>query len=305
MYAVDQYGQLTVRSLVTEPLQNFRKLTGKDGSLSRHDTNDYHKAAVCAAEDFCKAMRNPAIAIDKKPDTTKQKNVGENRARLRPIIEAVLLFGKQNIAFRGHRDDGRLDLSNPCVQNQGNFREILKYRAAGDPVLADHLTNSKGNATYISKSIKNEIISIIGDYIRGKILHKIRNAEVFSIIFDETTDLAKIEQMSIVVRYVDETNSIREDFLGFQDCFKSLQEQNVQENSELSLTGENLGLLVVKAITSLGLSMKNVVGIGTDGAAVMSSLTCGAARKNSRIRWNGNSFHLCEPQSEFNIGCWL
>ena len=93
---------------------------------------------------------------------------------------------------------------------------------------------------------------------------------MFSIIFDEKTDLAKIEQMSIVVRYVDETNSIREDFLGFQDCFKSLQEQNVQENSELSLTGENLGLLVVKAITSLGLSMKNVVGIGTHGAAVMS-----------------------------------
>lgn len=64
-----------------------------------------------------------------------------------------LKLGKQNISLRGHRDDSPLDFN-----NQGNFKELLKYRIhAGDTNLEKHLQNSSSRATYISKTTQNSL----------------------------------------------------------------------------------------------------------------------------------------------------
>lgn len=50
----------------------------------------------------------------------------ENRERLKPIVETLILCGKQNIPLREHRDDGELlNLNQQLLRNDGNFREIL------------------------------------------------------------------------------------------------------------------------------------------------------------------------------------
>lgn len=52
-------------------------------------------------------------------------------------------MGKQNIPFRGHRDDGILldESENSIIMNEGNFRFILKMRArAGDNKLKKTFT---------------------------------------------------------------------------------------------------------------------------------------------------------------------
>jgi len=43
----------------------------------------------------------------------------------------------------------------------------------------------------------------------------IKNAKLFSIFVDETQDLSCYEEVSIVIRYVDETFKIHEAFYGF------------------------------------------------------------------------------------------
>ena len=66
-------------------------------------------------------------------------------------------MGRQNVALRGHRDDG--SLFNPQLGNEGNFRELLRFRIdAGDKSLESHLQNTSSRSTYISKTTKNEII---------------------------------------------------------------------------------------------------------------------------------------------------
>jgi len=61
--------------------------------------------------------------------------VVENRERLRPIIESILL-GRQNIGLRRYRDQGVLN----TTTNEGNFRESLTFRvASGDAILEKHL----------------------------------------------------------------------------------------------------------------------------------------------------------------------
>ena len=63
----------------------------------------------------------------------------------------------------------------------------------------------KKNAKYTSKTIQNQIIQMIGDFIRDKILHAVReNDSVFSLIADKVTctDISNKEILSLCVRYV-------------------------------------------------------------------------------------------------------
>ena len=58
-----------------------------------------------------------------------------------------------------------------------------------------------------------------GSYISDYILESVKTATYFSLIADEATDASNCEQLSIVLRFVDnETLNVREEFLGFAEC---------------------------------------------------------------------------------------
>ena len=48
-----------------------------------------------------------------------------NREKLAPIVGAVILCGRQNLALRGHRDDAQHH--DDSKSNPGNLQEILKF----------------------------------------------------------------------------------------------------------------------------------------------------------------------------------
>lgn len=63
-------------------------------------------------------------------------------------------------------------------------------------------------------------------YITEEILARVAKAEMYSIIFDETSDLSHKSQISLVLRYLhrypDGELHIREDFLSFIVAFENL-----------------------------------------------------------------------------------
>ena len=122
----------------------FAKLFGKDGDLTMHDKATYHKGAVEAGIHFLKNYNEPATNIVNRLNTQRLQQVLENRQRLTPIVETVIFLGRQNIPFRGHRDDGNLfdidDEDSDVMTNEGNFRQLLKFRvSSGDSNLENHL----------------------------------------------------------------------------------------------------------------------------------------------------------------------
>jgi len=132
------------------------------------------------------------------------------------------LCGRQGIVLRDHKDDGCLydesDTSNKTTGqylNEGNFRALLRYRAEGDELLKKNLLSTPKNATYLSKTIQNEIIETYREVIRRKIVDKINQSKGFSVLADESTDISSIEQFSICVRYLDFEPNNCENFLGF------------------------------------------------------------------------------------------
>ena len=70
-------------------------------------------------------MENKASSIAVQFDTRILNQIHLNRERLKPIVEAIILYGIQNIPLHGHRDDAR-SCSMPS-NNPGNLLAILNF----------------------------------------------------------------------------------------------------------------------------------------------------------------------------------
>lgn len=83
---------------------------------------------------FSNVLKYPSLSIEQQFDTGRAKQIADNRNKNKLILEAIILSGRQNISLRGHRDDDRLviDKTDNLKNNEGNFREILRFRAQGD-----------------------------------------------------------------------------------------------------------------------------------------------------------------------------
>ena len=100
--------------------------------------------------------------------------------------------------------------------DSGNFHALLNFRVdSGDEILKEHFPAAPKNATYISESTQNEIISCCADIVNKQIMSEIKHSKYFSILADEVADCSNKEQMPIVFRYVDSNNTIKERFSEF------------------------------------------------------------------------------------------
>jgi len=277
---------ITLKSLETVPLNKYAKILGETGDLSKHSKCLYHINATQTANDFLTCYKNPAKEIINVINNTRLNQVIENRARLKPIVESVIFLGRQNIPLRGHRDQGSLignehTENSLSVVNEGNFRELLRFRIlSGDTVLKNHLETTSAKATYISHTSQEEIIQCCKEEILFQIMENIRESQYFSIIFDETTDISHISQMSLSLRNIDKENKVHERFIGFINCHNYVYDKEpcTNINLEPKLTGEVLGNTVVNVLKDMSLNLDDCIGIATDGCAVMTSVIRGAVQ---------------------------
>ena len=186
--------------------------------------------------------------------------IRHNTKVLHAIISLIATCGKQNIAIRGKCD------------SRSNFLALLMYRAEADPDLQQHLKTCPKNVKYTSHRIQNEIINLCGNQIRSKIITKIKNAGVFSLLADECADVSSTEQVTICIRYaVKETDknvyNAHEDFLVFLPTRDT--------------SGETLSNMILTQIAQWGLDPATIVGQGYDGAGNMSGHTKGAQARIS------------------------
>ena len=97
----------------------------------------------------------------------------------------------------------------------GNLDAILHLMcASGDEALIDHLTSSDKNAKYCTHDVVDEMVDIAKTMIQEKIIERVRGAGFFAVMADGTTDVFKIDQFCLVLRYYLD-GKIYEDFLEF------------------------------------------------------------------------------------------
>ena len=259
--------------LISEPFRNWKKATERfdehfrtkrhnsgDSSTSRHKLPgtgyESHMNCYIKSQEFLKCCNNQQDNVSVALNKALQERKTKNMKILETIVDTVLLCGRQNFSLRGHRDDSKHDLD-PSL-NTGNFKALLKYRAnGGDVLLADHIKNAPNNATYTSKTIQNELISIIGDHIQKQIVQECNaSGGWFSLSADEVRDVSNKEQLAVTIRFVDSNDKIREEFMSFID---------VSEDT----TGENLSKELLRLLQYLNLDPNKMRSQCYDGAGNM------------------------------------
>ncbi|XP_025413657.1 uncharacterized protein LOC112685848 [Sipha flava] len=220
IFANNTVGKRTHQKLGALIIKPFTKWKDAIERFNHHSTSEYHKLSIIRSEEFIKVMENKKSNIANEIDTSQKKQVIENRAILHPIIQTIILCGKQNIALRGNNDSGKI-YNESIETNDGNFRSLLRFKSLADSVLDKHLKNATSFASYTSPNVQNEIITIC---------------------VDEKQDISRLEQMSFCVRYVDGvSNCIMEDFLEFSIVH--------------DMTGKGLSTSILQLLEKFGLEI--------------------------------------------------
>ena len=330
-------GQL-MGALVNRPLMNFSDLTGKEGCLEVHQRTQFHAASALRATDFLQHAdpSNPSRDVRNIISNARQRDIERNRSALKSIIDTIQLCAIQNIALRGHRDDGPIDPSGTIpLMNDGNFRALLRFRLrAGDESLRQHLQSSGKNAQYCSKTIQNELLEDMSGLVVEKVVKDVAEAGMWTVMADETTDRGKTEQLAIVVRYVslmtNDTYTLKEEPVAIVDLIagtKAIRSNPQTEcaddtacmpdsspsgtcrtmnESELpieepKLTGEAIGTVIEQNLQRLELDLDTLVGQGYDGASSMSSERVGAAAHVKTVAPLADYYHCA--MHALNLSC--
>ena len=141
-----------------------------------HKKLHYHANAMVAYENFLTTSQNPEKNIQAQIESKQRNTILRNREIITSVVKCIHFCGKQSIALRGHREDSNTDER----LNKGNFLALLEFRIdTGDEPLKKHLETCHTNARSSSKTIQNQIISLIGEYIRESIVHEIKEANFF------------------------------------------------------------------------------------------------------------------------------
>ena len=181
-----------------------------------------------------------------------------NRQILYRIIDVVVVLAKTGHPLRGHREGSD-------SHNRGLFLEITHLLSQYDPVLKEHFQSSPRNATYISNTIQNELIAALYQNMIEELKKELQTATCFSIMMDEASDSGRLEQVSVVVRYVDVAFVIQERLVNIE-CTDSTD-------------AETLFQILLSSIAKVGLTFDKLVGQCYDGASNMRGAIAGVQAK--------------------------
>ena len=145
----------------------------------------------------------------------------------------------------------------------------------------NHIHRIKNNEIhnhYLGHRIQNELIDLLANKIKTKIIKKVVESKYFSIILNCTPDISHQEQMSIVLRCVD---------------FSSTPIQVVEYFLEFLVvddtTGKGLSDAIMNELVTIGLDISNLRGQGYDNGSNMKGKHQGVQKRFLDI--NPRSFY--------------
>ncbi|XP_050065690.1 zinc finger MYM-type protein 1-like, partial [Aphis gossypii] len=189
-----------------------------------HETSSNH---IDASLKF--KLRNQVLPILPSLTEKRKFEVLCNRGIVKELIDITLFLSRHSLAFRGHREKWSDSL-------RGNFKDLWSF---------------------ISWRRQNELVECISDEIVGIISKSIKDSPFFSVSLDTTFDVSRKEQLSFIVRYIDQNSG-------------SIYERLIAVLETPITTGCELMNVFRQTCDSLNLDWKHhLVGQSYDGAANM------------------------------------
>ena len=121
------------------------------------------------------------------------------RQLLQRIVSVVQFLCARGLAFRG---------KNKLINSpsNGNYLGILELLSSYDTFLAEHIrkhaNKGRGHTSYLSLTICEEVIGLMGQKVLSVIVSEIKAAKYYSISIDSTPDIMHVDQLTVTIRYV-------------------------------------------------------------------------------------------------------
>ncbi|CAH2276093.1 Hypothetical predicted protein [Pelobates cultripes] len=167
--------------------------------VSDHEASEQHLTCL----EKWKTLR-AGLKLQKCLDHVHQTTVDREKKKRRDILHHLLdvtLF-LAHLPFRGPRET-------MSSANKGNFLEFVELLSNYVPILKEHfmrlkhaVASGKRMTSYFSPKIQKELICLLGNHVKDKIVADIKKAKYFGILFDSTPDVSHTDQMCEVIRYV-------------------------------------------------------------------------------------------------------
>ena len=142
--------------------EDWKKATGREGKFQKHEGSAAHHSTAESYTNRMKEDSSVAVHLSQAyAETLFQRNKEEkarNREVLSAIADVIRFLARQNISFRGHREEEDSD-------NRGNFLELVTFVAKFNPVLNNWLVNHPGNVSWLSHDIQNELLHLISNEV--------------------------------------------------------------------------------------------------------------------------------------------
>ena len=176
------------------------------------------------------------------------------RAVLKRVVAVVKFLCERGLPLRGRNEV----FGSP--QN-GNFLGLLELLEQSDDFLADNIcrfgNSGRGVPSYLSSTICNEFVQLMAKEVTTKIANKVKKAKYYSITVDSTPDVTHVDQLTFIIRYVQDDGTIVERFLKFIDS-------NGQHDAE------SVTIHILRTLTEYDINLNNCSGQSYDNASNLS-----------------------------------
>lgn len=218
--------------------------------LSEHENSLDHIVSISVL--VCRTNICGRIDSELEQQYSKEKQYWRNV--LKRVVATIKFLSRNGLAFRGSN-------SSLYSTGNGNYLSALQYLSEFDPFLASHFENiknksSSGKVTYLSSTICDEFIGIIGEKVKKNMVKELLASKYYSLIIDSTPDITHSDQLTIIIRYLLPNGKPVERFCGFIPIY--------------SHTGENLESTVINYLNKMNIDLLNCKGQSYDNASNMS-----------------------------------
>ena len=223
---------------VTRPVRNWAKATEL---LAKHDKGEWHLAAV-EAQALSELAEQQGDVMDQMLAVSELERQ-QNCKLLKKIIRSLYFLVR-------HR-----------IPHTTTFEELIELQIEnGNEQLKMHKEKVPSNATYLSKITTAELLESISHVLEQTLLEQLKSSTYFSIMADETTDIASMEELSICCRWLFRGEPV-EHYLGIVHAHE--------------VNAEAITRYLLQFLNERGLSLDKLRGLGFDGASTMSGARTG------------------------------
>ena len=150
---------------------------------------------------------------------------------------------------------------------EGNFIQLLKFLSIEDSELFEWI--KKKSNKYTSPDIQNELIRLMATSILRDLSKLLQGSQFLSVMIDETTDVTNQEQVTIVMRRIDQCLEVHEEFLGLY--------------SVPCIDAATLFSVIQDVMLRLNIPMNKLRGQCFDGCSTMSGSRSGVAKRVQEV----------------------